>query len=647
MLTPMLAQHDALRRELTRMTSGAARAVTAPSSGPLVDVVVTPNEINDKHGTGPLVQRVFAGSRDLFSIRARNDYGGEHELGEESAVVPQQGVARPQAFQNVLDALAGRRVRRIVCVPYFADDLVTSIALKELSGAPLCAWIMDDQNVCANAIPDDLMREFLSKCALRLTTHPEMRIAYERKFGLRFSLLPAVVPARLVTGEASAPTGPEVTARTGALVGSIWSQRWFDLICAAVGPSGLALDWYGNNKSPYFDFSEEKLRAAHIRARGIVPEPRLAEALRTYPYAVVPTGTLGEDSGNALAVAKLSLPGRILFIAATSHAPVVVVGSEETPAARFVKRFDIGVTCDYTAEGFRRAVEHVTAPEDQLRMRRNAAAIAKTLSSDGVGDWLWRSIELGEPADRRFEDLLPRLESDMVAHIEPPIPADIYREYVAIHQAVRRLRGRGVTPDFVLDVGASVGIWSHAVSKIFPDARYVLVDPLASRYQAFAGRHYIDAILRAEIAEVAISNRRGRTSFQVPPDLYGASLLHPSDFRTYDQAEVDVTTLDDLARERSLTGRGLLKADVQFAEHLVLEGARELLPRLDAIVLELSLHRYHPEAKTFLEMLNVLRDLGFRYFDDAGCWRSPVDGMLLQKDVLFVRDTLCCPEELA
>jgi hypothetical protein len=35
--------------------------------------------------------------------------------------------------------------------------------------------------------------------------------------------------------------------------------------------------------------------------------------------------------------------------------------------------------------------------------------------------------------------------------------------------------------------------------------------------------------------------------------------------------------------------------------------------------------------------------LGFRYYEDVGGWRSPCDGTLLQKDVLFVREQLFAP----
>jgi hypothetical protein len=36
-------------------------------------------------------------------------------------------------------------------------------------------------------------------------------------------------------------------------------------------------------------------------------------------------------------------------------------------------------------------------------------------------------------------------------------------------------------------------------------------------------------------------------------------------------------------------------------------------------------------------MLNVMHDLGFRYYDDAGHWRAPEDGALQEKDAVFVR----------
>ena len=53
------------------------------------------------------------------------------------------------------------------------------------------------------------------------------------------------------------------------------------------------------------------------------------------------------------------------------------------------------------------------------------------------------------------------------------------------------------------------------------------------------------------------------------------------------------------------------------------------------------------EAKSFSGMLVFMEDLGFRYFDDAGDWRSPVDGTLLRKEAVFLRNGLLTPPPAA
>ena len=143
--------------------------------------------------------------------------------------------------------------------------------------------------------------------------------------------------------------------------------------------------------------------------------------------------------------------------------------------------------------------------------------------------------------------------------------------------------------------------------------------------------------------ECAISNQAGKTTFQVSPDLYGSSLLNPADFRTYESIEVTIRTLDEIAQDQKLSGRGMLKIDVQCAEHLVLEGATQLLSLIDVIIIELSFVRYDSNALVFAEMLELLTSLGFRYYDETGDWRSPIDGTLLQKEIVFLRNDLLVP----
>ena len=367
-----------------------------------LDVVVTSNEINDRHGTGPIIKRILAGRKNILSIRSRDDWGA-HDFGDRSVTMPQAGKSREEGFFDVVTLLAGLQVRSVLCVPCLPDELLTSIAIRDAFGARLCGYIMDDQNAAADLISDDLMREFLEKCSLRLTTHPELRLAYERKYGLPFYLLPAVVPDHLVAREPIEPAfDPGI--KQGALIGSFWDQLWFDRLCSTLAPSGYRIDWYGNNQSPWVKFPPHQMAEAGITSHGIVPEERLAVLLRKYPFVIVPVGTLESEETNT-GVASLSLPGRILFAAASSHIPILIVGSRRTCGAHFVRHFDIGENVPYDAGELAAAMMRLSDPVTQARMRRNAAAIAPAFSDRGVVDWLASSIELGRITDTRFEDV--------------------------------------------------------------------------------------------------------------------------------------------------------------------------------------------------------------------------------------------------
>jgi glutamate-1-semialdehyde 2,1-aminomutase len=99
---------------------------------------------------------------------------------------------------------------------------------------------------------------------------------------------------------------------------------------------------------------------------------------------------------------------RILFGVAAANLPVITLGHPTTSAASFVRRFDVGVNCPYEGDSLRLGVEEVIADPAQARLRHNAASIAPRLSTKGVSDWLWASIDLGGPVDSRFEELFPR-----------------------------------------------------------------------------------------------------------------------------------------------------------------------------------------------------------------------------------------------
>jgi hypothetical protein len=396
------ARIDHLLARIDGLTAVKPEYASLSTSRSAVDVVITTNEINQRHGTGALLKRVLRGRPNLFSIRVHDDWGRQ-DLGEWDIRLPKTGLDRPACYRKVAELLAGCRVRSVLCVPFGIDDLMIAIAIQDIFGARLCAYVMDDQNVAVDRIPDALMREFLERCSLRLATHPELRATYQEKYLLLFSLLPAIAPHALIPRETLAPAEFCGQSR-GALFGSIWDQTWFDRLCAALEPTGYAIDWFGNPRSPWLEFSAQKLARARVRTLGMAAEERLAIELRRYPFAIVPTGTFDDAESHQYA-ASLSLPGRIIFAAAVSQTPILVVGSTRTCASRFVKNFGIGETVPYDAAALKAAMDRLSGPRIQQEMRGSAARIGPLFSDLGVVGWLKQSIELGRAADARFEEV--------------------------------------------------------------------------------------------------------------------------------------------------------------------------------------------------------------------------------------------------
>ena len=441
--------------------------------------------MNRRHGTGVLLKNMFANRSDLASMRVRDDYSGEHDFGSVSYCLPAPEHSRVQMFDLLGQWLCDLSVRRILCVPYYSASALAAIVAKEILDVPLCTYIMDDANIHSSGIMDDLMRELLRVSDLRLAISPELRTAYEAKYRRKFWLLPPTVEPGLIAARCNLPPADFSAPHRGVLIGNIWAQRWLDRLIDTIKGTDTIIDWYCNNGSApgWLEINHEALTAAGIMLHESLPEVKLASALRGYGFAILPSGIL--DGGTEhRAIAQLSLPTRVPFITATSNVPIIVLGSPDTAAARFVKRFKVGVCCDYDSASFNQAVRKVTDRQGGTEMRRNAFEVGRNFSSQGILEWVWGSLEKGEAADERFEALMPLTRADFAYYVDRDPPKDIYDDFVGIYRALKRLRGMGYAPDFVMDIGASDGVWSFYMSRVFPSARFILVEPLASRYKS-------------------------------------------------------------------------------------------------------------------------------------------------------------------
>ena len=259
--------------------------------------------------------------------------------------------------------------------------------------------------------------------------------------------------------------------------------------------------------------------------------------------------------------------------------------------------------------------------------------------------WIFDALTDGFPSDDYLRQSAGGVPVDLdrtVPYAHPPSPQSLHWSIRPYFQALYRLAQMGYQPEFIVDVGASTGHWSHIACRAFPKSRFYLIEPLLERYQQRDNTIYA---LHPEFITIAsaVGDKAGEMELNISPDLYSSSFLdgaETSPDRHWDRAQVPVRTLDEISSTLPIQGRGLLKIDVQLAEHLVLDGAIRFLEQVDVICLELSLERFAPVAKTLIEMVTKLHDLGFEYFDYAGSWRNSKTGRLIQQDTVFIRSSL-------
>jgi hypothetical protein len=382
-----------------------ARLPFAALSG--ADLIITPNEANQRHGIGIIVERFFGGYPNVLSIRSEDSFAGEQNFGVQQLRISHAGLSRAESYSRLLEILNGSTIRRIVCIPFFPDDLITAICLHELFQAPLCVYVMDDNNIGAHGIPNALFQEALGKAALRLGISPEIRDAYQARYNFPFYVLPPLVAHEHSIIQPIMPEAAIIEKRPGALVGNVWSQQWLQRLRATLRGSGVTLHWYGNTGAAWLHYSQEELAADGIVTVGFLPEEDLIEKLRWHPFALIPSGSLDEHDDRP-ELARLSLPSRIPYLAAVANLPLIVLGARETAAGHFVDRFGIGEVCPYETSALREAARKVCELEEQWRFRKNAVEIGRQFALENPGEWVWRSLEKGRPVDARFEELMPR-----------------------------------------------------------------------------------------------------------------------------------------------------------------------------------------------------------------------------------------------
>jgi FkbM family methyltransferase len=197
--------------------------------------------------------------------------------------------------------------------------------------------------------------------------------------------------------------------------------------------------------------------------------------------------------------------------------------------------------------------------------------------------------------------------------------------------------------ELVIDVGAHEGEYGSTLRAAGYRAEILSFEPVARHFkQLLAVATGDDAWnclnrgggAKTETATINISANDGHSS-----SLLGMTEAHeqaaPGSHYEGTQT-IELITVDEALRERNLLSRAAyLKADTQGYEHEVLAGAGETLPHCLAVELELSLTPIYEDQLLLGEMVELMRERGFRPTHLEPEFVDPNSGELLCVNGLF------------
>jgi len=206
----------------------------------------------------------------------------------------------------------------------------------------------------------------------------------------------------------------------------------------------------------------------------------------------------------------------------------------------------------------------------------------------------------------------------------------------------RYLQAHGVT--LFLDIGANAGQTGRALRKAGYDGRILSFEPIAECYARLADAAKNDPLW--ETRHIALGAQDGSTQIGVSENLVSSSIraATPELIAIYEpirytrHEEIPLARLDNLydiiVRPEDVV---YLKIDTQGFERDVIAGAQTVLPRINAVRMEVSVGEVYEGEMTIPEAITLMEGHGFTLIEIWPAWRHPESHEVLQFDLMFRR----------
>ena len=194
---------------------------------------------------------------------------------------------------------------------------------------------------------------------------------------------------------------------------------------------------------------------------------------------------------------------------------------------------------------------------------------------------------------------------------------------------LRQLKNYNFSPKSILDLGAYHGLWSYSALEVFPDANYMLIEPihykeLENICNSISKFQYKNVLLFEDEREVDWYEKRNT----------GDSIFkeRTGHFENCIPVKKKTINLDKLFTNDKFD---LIKIDCQGAEISILKGGLNLIKNTEFIILEMPFcGQWNYNVPDFFEHIKFMNENNFVSFDILEEHR--LDGILIQVDFIFV-----------
>lgn len=169
--------------------------------------------------------------------------------------------------------------------------------------------------------------------------------------------------------------------------------------------------------------------------------------------------------------------------------------------------------------------------------------------------------------------------------------------------------------DVFFDVGANVGLFSVVVAKKNPTVRVHSFEPISLNVSLFQASVHLNGIKTVKINQSCVGDYSGDVEFSLASDSAYSS-IHDTGWKTeIEKISVPITTIDEYAIHNSIAAINVMKVDVEGAEGLVLQGARniflniEMRPRL--VLLELYDGHFKKFNTSVVNLVQTMCEFGY------------------------------------